>query len=140
MLCALTVKFMAIKNKEDVAQALSARINEAYQSLLKPLARVEYILDRNGRPISETDSVDDPVFFAEVMQVMEDIDEAEEEQALEQISKLNDGWCFLPDLCRWRLTQLYREHPSSTWRPRRPRFEAGLGEGQGRCGATQVFR
>ena len=41
------------KQKQDVAQALSARLNNAYQTLLYPLSRAEYILELNQLPMSE---------------------------------------------------------------------------------------
>ncbi|KAG6842205.1 hypothetical protein C0991_000175 [Blastosporella zonata] len=63
-------------NKQDVAQALSARINEAYQCLLNPLSRAEYILERHHIPVSETDQVNDMQFMSEIMEARETIEDA----------------------------------------------------------------
>ncbi|PPQ64272.1 hypothetical protein CVT24_008410 [Panaeolus cyanescens] len=63
-------------NQQDMAHTLSSRLNEAYQTLLRPLARAEYILERNGYPLSERDQVDDMEFMMEIMDSRERIDEA----------------------------------------------------------------
>ncbi|KAG5635572.1 hypothetical protein H0H81_010757 [Sphagnurus paluster] len=78
-------------NKQDIAQALSARINEAYQSLLNPLSRVEYILQQHHVPVSETDQVDDAGFMAEIMEARETIEEAEDGSDVENLLKQNTG-------------------------------------------------
>ncbi|KAJ7071027.1 hypothetical protein C8F01DRAFT_1108759 [Mycena amicta] len=49
-----------LQHKQDIAQGLSSRLNEAYNTLASPLRRAEYILEQNGMPISETDQLDDP--------------------------------------------------------------------------------
>lgn len=59
-----------------MAHTLSSRLNEAYQTLLRPLARAEYILERNGYSLSERDQVDDMAFMMEIMEARETIDEA----------------------------------------------------------------
>ncbi|KAJ7038195.1 hypothetical protein C8F04DRAFT_1089875 [Mycena alexandri] len=64
------------QHKQDIAQSLSSRLNEAYSSLLRPLPRAEYILEQHGLPISEHDQLDDMEFIAEIMQARESIDEA----------------------------------------------------------------
>ncbi|KAF9453819.1 Co-chaperone Hsc20 [Macrolepiota fuliginosa MF-IS2] len=78
-------------NKQDIAQGLSARVNEAYQTLLRPLARAEYILSRNELPISEHDQVDDATFMMEIMEARELIEDAEEAGELVDLLEDNDG-------------------------------------------------
>ncbi|KAF9056163.1 HSCB C-terminal oligomerization domain-containing protein [Panaeolus papilionaceus] len=63
-------------SQQDMAHTLSSRLNEAYQTLLRPLARAEYILERNGYSLSERDQVDDMAFMMEIMEARETIDEA----------------------------------------------------------------
>ncbi|EAU92996.2 hypothetical protein CC1G_06716 [Coprinopsis cinerea okayama7 len=83
----------ASKNPEklDVAQALSARVNHAYQTLLEPLSRIEYILEQHRLPLSETEKVQDPEFMMEIMEAREAIDEAEDRAQVEAIFEENTG-------------------------------------------------
>ncbi|KAJ7900351.1 hypothetical protein B0H14DRAFT_2673330 [Mycena olivaceomarginata] len=67
------------QHKQDIAQNLSSRVNEAYNSLLHPLPRAEYILEQNGSPMSENDKLDDIEFISEIMEARESIDEAHDE-------------------------------------------------------------
>lgn len=85
------------KNKQDVAQSLSADINEAYQCLLKPLSRAEYILNRHHISVSETDQVDDLEFMSEIMEIREAIDDAENADEVIAITDENRG---MPTLSR----------------------------------------
>ncbi|KAJ7786315.1 hypothetical protein B0H16DRAFT_27109 [Mycena metata] len=64
------------QHKQDISQSVSSRLNEAYNALLRPLPRAEYILEQHGLPISEHDQLDDLEFIAEIMQARESIDEA----------------------------------------------------------------
>ncbi|TFK30454.1 Co-chaperone Hsc20 [Coprinopsis marcescibilis] len=69
--------------QQDSAHALSARVNQAYRSLLDPLARAEYILERNNVSVSETDQVQDVAFMSEIMEIREEIEEAEDNEQVE---------------------------------------------------------
>ncbi|KAJ7492615.1 hypothetical protein FB451DRAFT_1219038 [Mycena latifolia] len=73
------------QHKQDIAQALSARLNEAYNALADPLRRAEYILEQNGLPIAEGDQLDDLEFISEIMQMRESIDEAQDADELARI-------------------------------------------------------
>ncbi|KAG6890072.1 hypothetical protein C0992_003170 [Termitomyces sp. T32_za158] len=77
------------KNKLEVAQALSARINEAYNCLLKPLPRAEYILGRHHIPVSETDQIDDIEFISEIMEARETIQDATDKSQVENLAEKN---------------------------------------------------
>lgn len=66
-------------------------MNEAYNSLLHPLRRAEYILEQNGVPISENDQLDDLDFISEIMEVRESIDEAADPDELAHIVDDNAG-------------------------------------------------
>ncbi|KAJ7092730.1 hypothetical protein C8R44DRAFT_816384 [Mycena epipterygia] len=73
------------QHKQDIAQGLSSRLNEAYTCLAHPLRRAEYILEQNGLPISEHEQLDDLEFISEIMEVRESIDEAEDADELARI-------------------------------------------------------
>ncbi|KAJ7225510.1 hypothetical protein GGX14DRAFT_420860 [Mycena pura] len=77
------------QHKQDIAQSLSSRLNEAYNTLVNPLRRAEYILEQNGLPILESDQLDDLEFITDIMQVREGIDEAEDAEALALIVEAN---------------------------------------------------
>ncbi|KAF2729103.1 Co-chaperone Hsc20 [Polyplosphaeria fusca] len=77
------------KNK---AQALSARINEAYKTLQNPLLRAQYLLSLRGIDIheDETAKVDDAELLMEVLEVRERIEEAESEEELVEMKDVNE--------------------------------------------------
>ncbi|KAJ6509539.1 hypothetical protein C8R47DRAFT_1099076 [Mycena vitilis] len=79
------------QHQQDIAQSLSSRVNEAYNSLLNPLRRAEYILEQHGWPISEHDQLDDLEFISEIMQARESIDEAADADELAHIVEDNAG-------------------------------------------------
>lgn len=66
-------------------------LNSAYKTLLSPLLRAQYILTLEGFPPSETDKFSDPEFIMEVMERREELEEAQNEEELEQISTKNDS-------------------------------------------------
>lgn len=78
------------KNK---AQALSARINEAFKTLQSPLLRAQYLLSLRGIDIheDETAKVEDPELLMEVLDARERIEEAQEESELEEMKVENDA-------------------------------------------------
>ncbi|KAL5114734.1 molecular chaperone [Pleosporales sp. CAS-2024a] len=63
------------------AEALSARINEAYKTLQNPLLRAQYLLSLRGIQVAEdeTAKVDDPELLMQVLEAREMIEEAESE-------------------------------------------------------------
>jgi len=65
-------------------------VNHAYQTLSNPLLRIEYLLERNGLPISEEDKVEDMDFLADVMMMREEIQEAESREEVERIESENE--------------------------------------------------
>lgn len=78
-------------------------MNEAYNSLLHPLRRAEYILEQNGVPISENDQLDDLEFISEIMEARESIDETADADELAHIVDDNAGVSHAFDL----LTEIY---------------------------------
>ncbi|KAI3622459.1 hypothetical protein WG66_015320 [Moniliophthora roreri] len=79
------------KDKQDAALQLSSRINQAYQTLLNPLSRIEYILDLNGIPMSETDKVEDMEFLGDIMTAREEIQTAESRDEVAHVIQENQG-------------------------------------------------
>ena len=74
------------------AQALSARINEAYKTLQNPLLRAQYLLSLRGIDIAEdeTAKVEDPELLMEVLEAREKIEDAENEEELLDMKTEND--------------------------------------------------
>lgn len=74
------------------AEALSARINEAYKTLQNPLLRAQYLLSLRGIEVAEdeTAKVDDPELLMEVLEAREMIEEAEKEEELVGLKEEND--------------------------------------------------
>ena len=78
-----------LKNR---AEATSARINEAYKTLQDPLLRTQYLLSLRGIDVAEdeTAKVEDPELLMEVLDMREEIENAREEEELEEFKRIND--------------------------------------------------
>ncbi|KAL8846435.1 MAG: hypothetical protein Q9221_008480 [Calogaya cf. arnoldii] len=82
------------------AEAASARINDAYRTLLNPLARARYLLGLHGVEMGEDESIAgspsdsgdgmDAGLLMEVMEVREEIEAAESKAEVEEIKDRND--------------------------------------------------
>jgi molecular chaperone HscB len=79
------------KEKYSLAETLSSRINAAYQVLLSPLSRVEYILNTQGFRIEETDHMSDVEFISEIMEVREELEVINDPQRVDIIEKEYNG-------------------------------------------------
>lgn len=75
------------------AQALSARINEAYKTLQSPLLRAQYLLSLRGIDVGgdEAARVEDAGLLMEVMEAREAIEEAESEEEVRVLWDVNEG-------------------------------------------------
>ncbi|MDG3087231.1 co-chaperone HscB [Vibrio hannami] len=61
----------------------AAQINDAYQVLKDPISRIEYILTLNGLELShEKQTVKDPMFLMEQMELREELEEITSDDAL----------------------------------------------------------
>jgi len=74
------------------AEATSARINEAYKTLQNPLLRAQYLLSLKGIDVAEdeTAKVEDPELLMKVLDAREEIEDAQEEEELEGMKRIND--------------------------------------------------
>lgn len=82
----------ASADKQRQAEALSARINEAYKTLLDPLRRARYLLAQRGIDVEdESAQIEDNALLMEVMEAREAVDEVEDEEGLVGIREENDG-------------------------------------------------
>ncbi|KAF2831774.1 Co-chaperone Hsc20 [Ophiobolus disseminans] len=75
------------------AEALSARINDAYKTLQHPLSRAQYLLSLRGVEVAEdeTAKVDDAELLMEVLEAREAIEDAEREEDLVALREGNEG-------------------------------------------------
>jgi molecular chaperone HscB len=74
---------------QRVAAQLSARINEAYARLRDPLKRAQYLCALRGAPIdAENNTAMPPAFLMHQMEWRELLEEAQNEQNLDQIAPL----------------------------------------------------
>ncbi|KAM0437752.1 hypothetical protein ACHAPT_002117 [Fusarium lateritium] len=74
------------------AEAMSARINEAYKTLANPLLRAQYLLSLRGVDVAndETLKVEEPGLLMLVLEAREEIEEAESEDDLAEPRAAND--------------------------------------------------
>jgi molecular chaperone HscB len=81
------------QNDKKRAEALSARINEAYKTLQTPLLRAQYLLTLRGIEVAEdeTAKVEDPELLMEVLDAREQIEEAQSEEDLLEMKNTNDA-------------------------------------------------
>lgn len=60
-----------------MALAVSNAVNTAYKTLLSPLARIEYVLGRQGKGLGETEGVEDMGLIVEVLETREAVERGE---------------------------------------------------------------
>ncbi|KAG6427566.1 hypothetical protein SASPL_111812 [Salvia splendens] len=73
------------QREREYAAEQSARVIDAYRTLADPLSRAIYIMKLEGVPIDEEERITDPELLAEIMELREAVDEAEDAQTLNQI-------------------------------------------------------
>ncbi|ATY58798.1 co-chaperone protein HscB [Cordyceps militaris] len=75
------------------AEALSARINEAYRTLANPLLRAQYLLALRGVDVANDErlKVDEPALLMVVLDAREEIEEARAEEDLHEVRTANEA-------------------------------------------------
>ena len=82
----------ASADKQRQAEALSARINEAYKTLQDPLRRARYLLAQQGIDVEdESAQISDNALLMEVMEAREAVEEVEDEEGLVGIREENEA-------------------------------------------------
>ncbi|KAK0563920.1 molecular chaperone [Tilletia horrida] len=78
------------EKEQQIAAQQSAVVNRAYETLLNPLLRAQYLLERSGvPPADEADSLEDAQLLMEVMELREQLDEASSEEEAQQVRASN---------------------------------------------------
>ncbi|KAK9685412.1 molecular chaperone [Basidiobolus ranarum] len=74
----------------ECAQVQSAWLNKAYHTLRDPLHRAQYLLELRGIQVDESESLDDPELLMEVLEVREELEDAQTDAEVEDIKLAND--------------------------------------------------
>jgi len=94
------------EEKENSAHQ-SAQVIKAYNVLLKPLSRAEYLLQLQGIPVDEEGTVTDPELLMEIMEVRESVEDANNADTLETLqSKIQAKL----EECRTSFSAAYERH------------------------------
>ncbi|CAC5408821.1 hscB [Mytilus coruscus] len=80
-----------LKSEEEkrLFEEQSSLVNKAYSTLIKPLNRALYMLEQAGHPIEEQNSDVDQDFLMEIMEINEDIADADSLESLKPIEIVN---------------------------------------------------
>lgn len=73
------------EKEKAFAAEQSARVIDAFHTLSKPLSRALYLLQLEGVHVDEEKTVEDPDLLAEMMEIREEVEEANSSEALNQI-------------------------------------------------------
>ncbi|GER33415.1 co-chaperone protein HscB [Striga asiatica] len=73
------------QREREYAAEQSARVIDAYRTLTDPLSRAIYILKLEGVLVDEEERITDPELLAEIMELREAVDEANDTRALNEI-------------------------------------------------------
>lgn len=77
-------------DEQDIGSQQSAIVNKAYETLSSPLQRALYLLQRSGvESIEEGMAVEDPSLLMEVMELQEALQDAEDQEAVDQVGATN---------------------------------------------------
>ncbi|MGF1695122.1 co-chaperone HscB [Vibrio lamellibrachiae] len=92
----------------------AAQINDAYQALKHPISRAEYLLSLNGVELrSETQTMQDPMFLMEQMELREELEEIE--SATDAEDKLFDFESRISAMFKKQQSELEIELTNSHW-------------------------
>ncbi|KAJ3057441.1 hypothetical protein HK097_006369 [Rhizophlyctis rosea] len=79
------------ETEKELSDQQSSFINKAFQTLRDPLARAKYLLNQVDMKVEESSSLDDPELLMEVLEVREQLEEAQSDEEVAQIGKENEG-------------------------------------------------
>ncbi|PWN27989.1 S-adenosyl-L-methionine-dependent methyltransferase [Jaminaea rosea] len=78
------------ESEQAAAAAQSSLINKAYETLRDPLLRAHYLLEHAGEAVpDEAESLEDPSLLMQVMEMREQLEEAEAEDEVEPVRVAN---------------------------------------------------
>lgn len=78
------------ESEQHAAEQYSALVNRAYETLMSPLARAEYLVERLGSDSTEEGTTQaNPMLLAEVMELQEGVENAETHEEIDQIDTQN---------------------------------------------------
>ncbi|GJQ79926.1 hypothetical protein Trydic_g18370 [Trypoxylus dichotomus] len=81
-------------NKSDIEKEISAEysslVNKAYKTLQTPINRAIHLLSLNNEIISEDNKSDNPEFLMEIMELNEEIDQANSHEKLKLLEEKNN--------------------------------------------------
>lgn len=98
------------EKEQQIGAQQSALINRAYETLLDPLLRAHYLLERHGAvEVSESDSLEDPELLMEVMELRERLEEAGSEDEAAEVRADNKR---MLDATVERLAHAFGEQPA----------------------------
>ncbi|KAJ2940154.1 hypothetical protein O0L34_g11719 [Tuta absoluta] len=76
------------KEEQEISATYSTLVNEAYKTLLEPLARGIYMLNLRGKDLPEKTEVDQE-FLMDIMEKNEEVEKAETEQQIMELNQEN---------------------------------------------------
>ncbi|ROT76973.1 putative iron-sulfur cluster co-chaperone protein HscB, mitochondrial-like [Penaeus vannamei] len=77
------------EREQQYAADHSSQINKAYRCLLHPVERALYLLELAGQPLHEGQIDMDPEFLMEIMEVNEELAEADDKETVQEIGQKN---------------------------------------------------
>lgn len=95
------------KKEQQLAEEQSSLLNKAYQTLLKPLSRAIYMLKLQNVTIDEKDTISDPEFLMDIMNINEQIDEAFSATDIDNVEEANS---ITIDRCIQELAKAFKEN------------------------------
>jgi len=75
--------------EQELSLAHSSLVNKAYETLLQPVLRAEYLLAVRGAALTEHEVVMDQQFLMEIMEINEELEEAEGREAVARLGRRN---------------------------------------------------
>ncbi|XP_071526353.1 iron-sulfur cluster co-chaperone protein HscB isoform X2 [Panulirus ornatus] len=81
--------YMIFQKEQQYALEHSSAVNKAYRCILHPVERALYLLELAGQPLHEGQLDMDPAFLMEIMEVNEELAEANDKDTVKAIGQRN---------------------------------------------------